>query len=176
MNKHWDDTMVQAEPPAPMDDAGVTRRPGDDTTAGELHFRELVNVLRRRSRLILATTLCGTMLAFALGLSIPPKYTAKAEITIYTGDSPTAAPTRDETVIETHINMLFSRDYLQHVLDDLQGTVDLGAVATEFVILGIDPYPRKAGVVFRAPATADERTSPFAPLAALKKRTGKGED
>ncbi len=129
MNKHWDDTMVQAEPPAPMDDAGVTRRPGDDTTAGELHFRELVNVLRRRSRLILATTLCGTMLAFALGLSIPPKYTAKAEITIYTGDSPTAAPTRDETVIETHINMLFSRDYLQHVLDDLQGTVDLGAAS-----------------------------------------------
>ena len=25
------------------------------------------------------------------------------------------------------------------------GTVDLGAIATEFLILGLDPYPRKTG-------------------------------
>ena len=31
------------------------------------------------------------------------------------------------------------------------GMVDLGAVATEFLLLGIDPYPRKPGAVFDAP-------------------------
>ena len=31
------------------------------------------------------------------------------------------------------------------------GIVDLGAIATEFLLLGVDPYPRKAGAVFQAP-------------------------
>jgi uncharacterized metal-binding protein YceD (DUF177 family) len=49
-------------------------------------------------------------------------------------------------------------------------TVDLGALATEFLILGIDLYPRKPGVSFEAPAAAaDEGEHPFAALAALKK-------
>jgi hypothetical protein len=47
-------------------------------------------------------------------------------------------------------------------------TVDLGAIATEFLVLGIDPYPRKAGAVFAAPAAADDSARPFAVLAALK--------
>ena len=33
--------------------------------------------------------------------------------------------------------------------------VDLGAVATEFLLLGIDPYPRKPGAVFEAPPAGD---------------------
>jgi uncharacterized metal-binding protein YceD (DUF177 family) len=49
------------------------------------------------------------------------------------------------------------------------GTVDLGAVATEFLLLGIDPYPRKPGVVFDAPVADDPTSHPFAALAALKK-------
>lgn len=48
-------------------------------------------------------------------------------------------------------------------------SVDLGSIATEFLTLGLDPYPRKPGVVFEAPATADEGAHPFAALAALKK-------
>src|SRR5580700_7171551 len=52
----------------------------------------------------------------------------------------------------------------------IDGTVDLGAVATEFLILGIDPYPRKPGAVFEAPANADAGANPFGALAALKKR------
>jgi uncharacterized metal-binding protein YceD (DUF177 family) len=51
----------------------------------------------------------------------------------------------------------------------VDGTVDLGAIATEFLILGIDPYPRKAGAVFAPPATGEEADQPFAALAALKK-------
>ena len=52
----------------------------------------------------------------------------------------------------------------------VNGTVDLGAIATEFLVLGIDPYPRKAGAVFAAPETAEAAEHPFAALAALKKR------
>ena len=49
------------------------------------------------------------------------------------------------------------------------GMVDLGAVATEFLLLGIDPYPRKPGAVFEAPPAGDPASSPFAALAALKR-------
>jgi uncharacterized metal-binding protein YceD (DUF177 family) len=49
------------------------------------------------------------------------------------------------------------------------GVVDLGAVAAEFLSLGIDPYPRKPGVAFSQAETATEGAHPFAALAALKK-------
>jgi uncharacterized metal-binding protein YceD (DUF177 family) len=48
-------------------------------------------------------------------------------------------------------------------------TIDLGALATEFLIVGIDPYPRKPGAIFEPPATEGESAHPFAALAALKK-------
>jgi len=54
----------------------------------------------------------------------------------------------------------------------VEGTVDLAAIATEFLILGIDPYPRKPGTVFQAPHVGDEIAHPFAALAALKKERG----
>lgn len=54
----------------------------------------------------------------------------------------------------------------------IEGKVDLGAVATEFLLLGIDPYPRKAGAEFAAVKTADDSARPFAALEALKKRLG----
>ena len=49
------------------------------------------------------------------------------------------------------------------------GMVDLGALATEFLILGIDPYPRKPGALFQPAPDAKPDESPFAALAALKK-------
>jgi Large ribosomal RNA subunit accumulation protein YceD len=52
------------------------------------------------------------------------------------------------------------------------GVVDLGVVATEFLTLGIDPYPRKSDAEFTAPAAADDTPKPFAALAALKKERG----
>lgn len=54
------------------------------------------------------------------------------------------------------------------------GQIDLGAIATEFLILGIDPYPRKPGAQFTPPPTEDPGTHPFAALDALKKRPGGG--
>jgi len=52
------------------------------------------------------------------------------------------------------------------------GVIDLGAVATEFLLLGIDPYPRKEGAQFAAPKAGDDGPNPFAALEALKKRQG----
>ena len=53
------------------------------------------------------------------------------------------------------------------------GVIDLGAMATEFLLLGIDPYPRKPDAAFQAPAAKpDPAAHPFAALAALKKDPG----
>lgn len=48
------------------------------------------------------------------------------------------------------------------------GSIDLGAVATEFLMLGIDPYPRKAGAQFAPPKLGNDAAHPFAALEALK--------
>ena len=56
----------------------------------------------------------------------------------------------------------------------VDGRLDLGALATEFLMLGIDPYPRKPGAEFAPPKTAEAGEHPFAALAALKKRSGSG--
>jgi len=52
------------------------------------------------------------------------------------------------------------------------GVVDLGALATEFLVLGMDPYPRKPGSVFVTPSLDDGTEGPFAAVAALKQEGG----
>jgi uncharacterized metal-binding protein YceD (DUF177 family) len=54
----------------------------------------------------------------------------------------------------------------------VDGKIDLGAIATEFLLLGIDPYPRKAGAEFDPVKADDAGARPFAALEALKKRLG----
>ncbi len=56
------------------------------------------------------------------------------------------------------------------------GQIDLGAIATEFLLLGIDPYPRKPGVEFSAPKLGNsDAAQPFAALEALKNRLSRSE-
>jgi uncharacterized metal-binding protein YceD (DUF177 family) len=55
----------------------------------------------------------------------------------------------------------------------IDGRADLGVAATEFLLLAIDPYPRKPGVVFEAPTSEDPGVNPFAALAALKNSPSK---
>jgi hypothetical protein len=52
------------------------------------------------------------------------------------------------------------------------GGIGLGAIATEFLILGLDPYPRKPDATFQGSPVGDDAAHPFAPLAALKKGQG----
>jgi Large ribosomal RNA subunit accumulation protein YceD len=56
----------------------------------------------------------------------------------------------------------------------LRGTVDLGALATEFLILGIDPYPRKPGAKFEPPQDVGPDPGPFAVLAGLATKDRNG--
>lgn len=50
----------------------------------------------------------------------------------------------------------------------VDGRVDLGALASEHLTLGIDPYPRKPGAAFDEPKADSATVSPFARLAARK--------
>lgn len=53
----------------------------------------------------------------------------------------------------------------------VNGAIDLGKLASEFLVLGIDPYPRKPGVAFVPPKTPDDpEEHPFAALKALKEK------
>jgi hypothetical protein len=51
----------------------------------------------------------------------------------------------------------------------VDGVVDLGALATEFFILGLDPYPRKPGAVFEPPRERAPDDGPFAALSGWSK-------
>lgn len=65
--------------------------------------------------------------------------------------------------VEIEVNELDEPDPL------IDGVVDVGAVVVEFLALGIDPYPRKPGAVFKVPKeVAVEETSPFAALGKLR--------
>jgi uncharacterized metal-binding protein YceD (DUF177 family) len=58
----------------------------------------------------------------------------------------------------------------------IDGKIDLGALASEFLVLGLDPHPRKPGVSF-APleqAGSEETASPFALLHKLQDLKKKG--
>jgi uncharacterized metal-binding protein YceD (DUF177 family) len=74
-----------------------------------------------------------------------------------------AAPTPGATAEEAAI----AADKDVEVLVD--GRVDLGAIAVEFLLLGLDPYPRKAGAMFEPPNPPAAEEGPFAALASLKK-------
>ena len=52
----------------------------------------------------------------------------------------------------------------------VDGRIDLGAVALEFLVLALDPYPKKPGVAFDDVVVGDDDAEPsaFAALARLK--------
>jgi Large ribosomal RNA subunit accumulation protein YceD len=58
----------------------------------------------------------------------------------------------------------------------VDGKVDLGALATEFLILGLDPYPRKPGAVFEQLENGKPEKGPFAALGRLAKRQDQSQD
>jgi hypothetical protein len=83
------------------------------------------------------------------------------EIDLLFEPPPVVAPDLEADVLERKLN-----DDTEPLLD---GKVDLGGLATEFLILGLDPYPRKPGAVFQPPAGTSVDEGPFAGLNALKK-------
>jgi uncharacterized protein involved in exopolysaccharide biosynthesis/MinD-like ATPase involved in chromosome partitioning or flagellar assembly len=104
-------------------------------SAGDLHFVQLAGILRRRMGLIFTSAAAGAALACAVGLLIPPKYSATAQIVVepqqadFFGGLAGAPRVTDESAIDTHVTMLSSRDHLQRVLDSLSRERDSRAIA-----------------------------------------------
>ena len=90
-----------------------------------------------------------------------------------------------DSVVEEPVDLLFTPQAAEVPAEEVSlradeeppeplvdGRVDLGAIATEFLLLGLDPYPRKPGAQFAAPQVDTGGAHPFAALEALKKRPG----
>jgi hypothetical protein len=76
------------------------------------------------------------------------------------------APPAGKSAAKTAVTVELGDDETPEPL--LGGTIDLGAVAIEFLALSLDPYPRKPGAKFEAPTAEDESEHPFAALAKLR--------
>ncbi|HTJ02835.1 MAG TPA: DUF177 domain-containing protein [Methylovirgula sp.] len=75
----------------------------------------------------------------------------------------------DEAAVPSSEEALLIPDPPDPIID---GKIDLGALASEFLALGLDPYPRKPGVNFEAPAGQEAGTeNPFSVLNKLKERS-----
>jgi len=79
---------------------------------------------------------------------------------------PAAASSFDEHVGEVEVPLEDAPEPL------IGGAIDLGAIATEFLMLGLEPYPRKPDAVLELPPSSEEAAHPFAALAELKKGRG----
>jgi hypothetical protein len=77
-----------------------------------------------------------------------------------------AADTADLAAAEEDAGDAVAAGELPEALVD--GVADVGAIAAEFLLLGIDPYPRKPGAEFKLPEDQGLVISPFAVLARLR--------
>ena len=147
---------------------------GKPRPVGELHFNQVVAILRRRIALILAIAVLGTVLAIIVGLLIPPRYTAIAQLVI---DAPAngaaeRAPgvsVMDEN-IDTHVTLLSSRDHLQHVIESMQQNPEFRPAASSPATPGSTP-PSASG---DAPQVAAS-TTPASSIAAQTTTLGELE-
>jgi uncharacterized protein involved in exopolysaccharide biosynthesis len=90
--------------------------------ATELNFRHIANILHRRWKMILKVGLIVAAVVGSIGLFIPPRYTAKAQIVVdpQRGNvQPVPVGVLDEAAVETHVAMMLSDSHLKRVLDSL---------------------------------------------------------
>ena|SRR5258707_15296845 len=87
------------EAPTAEHDARDAHPAGKPRPAGELHFDQVAAILRRRSTLILTVAGLGTVLAIVVGLLIPPKYTAVAQLVI----EPPAGSAAEREIGRAHV-------------------------------------------------------------------------
>ncbi len=92
----------------------------------DLHFQQLVDILRHRRRLILAVAASGLALAGAGALLVPPRYTAKAQIIFdpqqfsRLGEpAPVVVTAAEDVLIPTQVTTLLSHDHMERVRNSL---------------------------------------------------------
>ncbi len=123
-----DRTVDLKQPSAAEQDAYYMRRGSSPKPAAEIHFHQLTSLLWRRRSLVLSIAATGTMMAAVVGLLIPPKYTAVAQLIVQPpagmlNERPLDAATMDQS-IDTHVTLLGSRDHLRRVIESLSKDSD----------------------------------------------------
>lgn len=103
-----------------------------------------------------------TLEPFPVRLDVPVKLDFAPQ-----DDALLAARRGDADDAEIDIEVLLNEEDPPEPIAD--GVIDLGAITLEFLALSLDPYPRKPGVSFEAPAAESGDLSPFAALAKLKR-------
>lgn len=80
---------------------------------------DVMQLLRRRRKLITACAILGALLAGFIATSIPPRYTAKAQLLVA---RPGAGPseTVDEAIVDTHVQLIMSPRHLRTVAASLE--------------------------------------------------------
>jgi polysaccharide biosynthesis transport protein len=121
------------------------------------HLRQLINVLRRRWKLVTAAGAIAVGLVGTIGLVLPPRYTATAQVII---DPPRGSSARgqrstagvlDEAAVQTQVAALISNSHLQRVLDSIvaergpgpteqQGGFDVGELSIETLKRNINAF------------------------------------
>lgn len=97
----------------------------DTRQATGVHLRQLINLFRRRWKLIVVAVVAAVGLAGAIGLIFPPRYTAIAEVIVDPprgsngNGEPSIAGVFDDAAVQTHVAALLSQSHLQHVFDSL---------------------------------------------------------
>jgi len=109
------------EPPSVVLDVASIPRTTKSAPAADREFRELIGILRRRFRLVAAVAMAGPIIAAIIGLTIPPRYIATAQIMVErpNGNERPARPGELDETVDTHVTLLKSRDHLQRVIDSL---------------------------------------------------------
>ena len=85
----------------------------------ELHLQQITDLLRLRWKMIASAGIIGASATLAIGLIIPPRYTAKAQI-IIDADGANTEQVLDDAAIETRVELLLSPKHLQRVLDSFE--------------------------------------------------------
>lgn len=85
----------------------------------ESYFRDTIDALRRRWKMITAFGLSAAVVAALVGFVIPPRYTAKTQMVVEIPDTGTPAGWLDEAAVETRVQLLMSIGHLKRVLDTL---------------------------------------------------------
>jgi len=94
--------------------------------AAPLHMRQLINLLRRRWKLIVVAAGVAVGLVGIIALVLPPRYTGTAQVIV---DPPrgsssgagdlSVAGVLDDAAVQTHVAALVSQAHLQRVFDSL---------------------------------------------------------
>jgi uncharacterized protein involved in exopolysaccharide biosynthesis/Mrp family chromosome partitioning ATPase len=114
-------------------------------SATEIHLRQLINLLRRRWKLITAAGAMAVALAAIIGLVIPPRYTAAAQVIVDPpressgAGQPSIAGVLDDAAVQTHVAGLLSQGHLRRVFDSL--VAERGSEPTEKQgVLGFEEF------------------------------------